>query len=300
MNQTSARRGFTLLELLVVIAIIAILVGLLVPAVQKVRAAAARTQCQNKLKQLALSIHSYHDAQGSLPPGLSVNADQKRYPYLGWPARVLPYLEQAPLWSQVQNAFATDPTPFNFYGHAAHRPIHGTLVSALVCPSDPAAAEIAKKGNIEVTFTSYLGVSGTDLTTNDGIFFADSAIHLVHIADGTSQTLMVGERPPAADRSFGWWYRGWGQNKSGSAEMLLGVRERNVQGARYPCEAGPYTFRPGRIDNQCDMFHFWSYHPGGANFAFADGSVHFLNYSADSIMPALATRAGGEATSLPD
>jgi prepilin-type processing-associated H-X9-DG protein len=76
--------------------------------------------------------------------------------------------------------------------------------------------------------------------------------------------------------------------------MLLGVRERNVLGTRYPCPPGPYEFGPGRFDNQCDMFHFWSPHPGGANFLFADGSVRLIRYTARDVMPALATRAGGE------
>jgi prepilin-type processing-associated H-X9-DG protein len=83
--------------------------------------------------------------------------------------------------------------------------------------------------------------------------------------------------------------------------MLLGVRERNI-GARYAswCAAGPYHFVPGTVSEQCDLFHFWSPHPGGANFAFADGSVHFLRYDADAILPALATRAGGEVVAIPN
>ncbi len=297
----SYRRGFTLVELLVVIAIIAILVGLLLPAVQKVREAAARTKCQNNLKQLGLALHNYHDANQSLPPGLSVRADNGRFPYLGWTARLLPFVEQDPLWGQAQAAFASDPDPLNFYGHPDHFPVLGTVVAAFTCPSDPGAATQADKGLVRVTFTSYLGVGGTDFATRDGVLFLDSAVRLTHISDGTSQTLAVGERPPSADRSFGWWYRGWGQNKDGSAEMLLGVREQNALTARYPtCPPGPYHFAPGKFDDQCAMFHFWSPHSGGANFLFADGSVHFLNYSADAVLPALATRAGGEAVTIPD
>lgn len=79
--------------------------------------------------------------------------------------------------------------------------------------------------------------------------------------------------------------------------MLLGVREKNIGGPYVPasCPPGPYHFQPGRLDQPCDLFHFWSLHAGGANFLFADGSVHFLAYSADDILPALATRSGGEA-----
>jgi prepilin-type processing-associated H-X9-DG protein len=122
---------------------------------------------------------------------------------------------------------------------------------------------------------------------------------LAGIRDGASQTIMVGERPPSTDLEFGWWYAGSGQSQlSGSGDMVLGVRELNK---RIPsCDAGPYSFTPGRLDNQCDMFHFWSLHSGGAHFLMADGSVHFLRYDADPIMPALASRNGGEIVSLPD
>jgi len=89
---------------------------------------------------------------------------------------------------------------------------------------------------------------------------------------------------------------------TGSAEIILGVREVNLQPivSGSPCGPGDYPFMPSNFNDPCGMFHFWSSHPGGANFALADGSVHFLSYSANNVMPALATRAGGEAVSLPD
>ncbi|MBI3407848.1 MAG: DUF1559 domain-containing protein [Planctomycetes bacterium] len=81
--------------------------------------------------------------------------------------------------------------------------------------------------------------------------------------------------------------------------MHMGMSELNViPGNPYSCPPGPYSFSPGSLTEQCDMFHFWSLHSGGANFAFADGSVRFLSYSAAPIMPALATRAGGEVVNL--
>src|SRR5262249_30065952 len=118
--------------------------------------------------------------------------------------------------------------------------------------------------------------------------------------DGTSHTLLVGERPPSADLDLGWWYAGWGQAQNGDAEFLLGTRTRCYNRDAATCPEGPYHFTPGKFSNPCDAFHFWSPHTGGAHFAFADGSVRFLKYSADEIMPALATRAGGESVAVPE
>ena len=136
-----------------------------------------------------------------------------------------------------------------------------------------------------------------DYSTKDGVFVQDRRFGLNAVTDGTSSTLLLGERPPSADFQFGWWYAGVGQKLSGSGDLILGVREQNLQpivsGSK--CGPGAYPFRASRLDDPCGMFHFWSPHPGGANFAFCDGSVHFLRYSANDIMPALATRAGGEA-----
>jgi prepilin-type processing-associated H-X9-DG protein len=151
-----------------------------------------------------------------------------------------------------------------------------------------------------MAFTDYLGVWGTDRRHRDGVLFLDSEVRLREIADGTSNTLMVGECPPSADGILGWWYAGWGQAKDGSAEALLGVAEWNDGPFYRKCPRGPYSYVPGRLTNQCDMFHFWSLHPGGANFVFCDASVRFLPHSAAPLMPALATRSGGEAVSLPD
>ncbi len=126
-------------------------------------------------------------------------------------------------------------------------------------------------------------------------------MRLGDITDGTSHTLMAGERPPSSDNSLGWWYAGTGQSQDGSADMVLGVNERCVSPTYISqCPPGPYAFGPGRSSNPCDAFHYWSLHFGGAHFLFADGSVHFLAYAAAPLMPALATRSGGEAVSPPD
>jgi len=292
------RAGFTLLEMIVVIAILSILIALILPAVQKVRVSAARVDCQNRMKQSALALHGYHTSTGALPPGLSVQSDGGKFPYLGWTARLLPHLEQEALWRKIESVFATDPAPLTFFGHLPHAAVQATPIRAYACPADSRVPGPDSSASVQAAYTSYLGVEGQNQFVRNGLLFPDSKIRFSDVGDGTSQTLMLGERPPASDFSLGWWYRGWGQAKEGSAEMLLGAREINE--TRSSCQAEPYAFAAGDIKNPCDTFHFWSLHPGGANFAFADGSVRFLSYSADTILPALATRAGGEPVALPE
>lgn len=151
-----------------------------------------------------------------------------------------------------------------------------------------------------MALTSYVGVEGLDYLTIDGCLYLDSRTRFGDISDGLSNTLLVGERPPSKDRRLGWLYAGTGQAFSGSAEMVLGVRELNVSLQDSQCWVGPYEFSLGSFNNQCDLFHYWSPHANGANFLLADGSVHFLNYSMAALMPALASRAGGETANLDD
>ena len=291
------RKAFTLVELLVVIAIIAILIGLLLPAVQKVRAAAAMLSCKNQLKQLGIAAHNYHDTMGALPPGhRSTYPDPEGLPFTGWPLALLQYMEQQNLYDVGLAAFKVTPI---FMFAPPHTPFT-TVVKSFHCAADPYTnrVQISVKDSFPVALTNYLGITGTSSLANDGIFYSQSKTQLVHVTDGTSNTLLFGERPSPKGFRFSWWYAGLGANNKGTAEHHLGVREPSA--TLMPCPGLPKPFAEGKFDDECSVYQFWSYHTGGANFGIADGSVRFLSYSANSILPALATRNGGEAVGLPE
>jgi prepilin-type N-terminal cleavage/methylation domain-containing protein/prepilin-type processing-associated H-X9-DG protein len=298
-----ARRAFTLIELVVVVAIIGVLMALTLPAVMRARAARDRARCQNNLRQIGLALQQHHAQWGAFPPGTRSKRPGQPYPFLYWSATLLPFLEHAPAWAEVKRSYTAggDHYPWDKPEH----PGMTMVVSSFGCPSDSRMGYSAvSRTGPEAAFTSYLGVEGRDLFRKDGILFVDSRIRTADILDGTSNTLIVGERPPSPDFVHGWWYAGYGQGTGGdgSADALLGVREYNVSvhSINFPCGPGPFSFRAGTFGQQCDLFHFWSPHPSGANFAFADGAVRFLSYDADAILPALASRASGEKVAIPD
>ena len=238
------RPAVTLIELLVVIAIIAILFAILVAAVQKIREAAARAQCANNLKQIGLAAHQFHNANKAFPAGMRFDYGSDPYRYMSWLTQLLPHLDQGPLWLTTEQAYEQSTSPFKNPPHVGL----ATVMPVFACPADSRAgqAHIAPRNGYLVAFTSYLGVSGLDLTTNDGVLFRDSSIRIGDITDGASNTLLAGERPPSADFQFGWWYAGAGQRSTGSCEMLMGVYEQNVQKVTVgSCAPGSYPYGPG-------------------------------------------------------
>jgi prepilin-type N-terminal cleavage/methylation domain-containing protein/prepilin-type processing-associated H-X9-DG protein len=287
-SRLGRRRAFTLIELLVVIAIIAILIALLVPAVQKVREAAARLQCQNNLKQIGLALHNHHDTYKKLPSaGTNLNS---------WMYRILPYVEQGNIYKMAQ-------PPTNNYNAFSQ------VIPVYLCPSDGRDLTSSKYnfGTIYAV-TSYLGVIGkanADNPNTTGIIGKNSstpAVRLTDITDGTSNTVMVGERPPSPELYWGWWaYQNWDNALWAVVTPLLytkdsaqGGQAGGPPGTGKPCPS-PAIYSPGNINYYCDANHFWSFHTGGGNWVFGDGSVRFLPYSVGAtILPALATRAGGE------
>ena len=174
-------------------------------------------------------------------------------------------------------------------------------VRAFACPADGRAAAATQVANgVPVAVTSYLGNGGRNHIQKDGVLYTDSRTRHADITDGLSNTLMIGERPPAGDFRVGWWYRGWGLYEDGTGETVLGVRERNFTSDYRSCPPGPYSFADDKTANPCAVFHFWSLHGGGAHWALCDGSVRFVRYAAADTLTALSTRAGGDVAVLPE
>ena len=315
MLRPKGRRAFTLIELLVVIAIIAVLIALLVPAVQKVREAAARTQCVNNLKQLGIAVHSYHDAYKHVPPNATViqynwSADSEAAgPTIwSWIARILPYIEQGSLAIEFNIPNGTMANAES--GMAA-------VIPVLRCPSDNTSGTGTDStwpniNGITMGLTNYKGCSGcnwgynsgSDFTTNfpvsdpnappgvnpedgldhgNGIFYrtdGNRKLTLVGITDGTSNTFMIGESSHSIDEHCG----GWPYPNYTNATCAIPLN--------YPDSGSNFTDWPNR-------YSFHSFHRGGANFCFADGTVRFVQQSISTAnYQGLSTIRGNETVDL--
>ncbi len=287
------RLAVTIVELLVVLGVTGVLISLVLPAVQSVRASASRAACQNNLKQIALALHAYHDQQGGLPPQTGPGSPNTSLRWLGF---LLPYVEQEALWTATVQAFRIDPIAFHNPPHIGY----ATVVKLYTCPADGRLlVPLTDQFGVTAAYGSYVGIFGA--RSPDGVLGPEPGIRFAAVTDGMSQTVMLGERPPPDSLQAGRWYTGSGEYRWGT--------DRGPDGAMFVITAawasdpqciGPfYVFSYGRTDNPCDRYHLWSLHPGGANFAFTDGSARFLGYPASTILPALATRDGGEVVEIP-
>jgi prepilin-type N-terminal cleavage/methylation domain-containing protein/prepilin-type processing-associated H-X9-DG protein len=296
----SARRAFTLIELLVVIAIISVLVGLLVPAVQKVREAAARIQCANNLKQIGLACHHHHDEQQSFPPGYLaltpyMDGASDSSPGWGWEAFLLPYIEQDNVYRQI-----------NLYQPLQAQPgVVGTMIKTYLCPSDlspDAPFAVTDAGGALVTYaapSSYaatVGWDGNDVADPDGegVFYRNSHTRIADITDGTSHTTLAG------DRAWSQTHGIWAGAPSGALARAGAANPWTNATAPAPALVLVHNnYINIRTDADGGLDDFSSNHTGGVNLVFADGSVRFLRSIQGNGVErrdfwAMGTRAGGE------
>jgi prepilin-type N-terminal cleavage/methylation domain-containing protein/prepilin-type processing-associated H-X9-DG protein len=290
------RSAFSLIELLVVIAIIAILIGLLVPAVQKVRATAARLECSNNLHQIGLALHGYHDGMASLPPGyydLAPWPQDDQGPGWGWAAYLLADLEQEPLRRRIDfNVNVGDPAP-------SVVAVRTTFLKVFQCPADPNYVKtftVTDGGarSWELAHGSYVGCNGNDGVDDNttpehtGVFIRGTIGHrFADVKDGLSNTFFVGER--CTTMSWSTW-----------AGAVTGALDPSI---RAP---GDYSGASALVLGHCgphlpndhivtDADAMSSGHTGGVNFLFGDGSVHLIgNQIGQPVYDALATEAGSE------
>ena len=293
------RNAFTLIELLVVIAIIAILIGLLLPAVQKVRESAARAKCKNNLKQIGLALHNYHDQNNGFPPGYQtdVAADNSDLgPGWGWATFLLDQLEQGNLKQRITfNLPIPDP---------ANDPYRATIVPVFVCPSERSTGTfsvIDTNGNAlcniaRGSYTAMNGVLGvsSDAFDNNGAFIRNRSFKIAEINDGLSNTLFVGERCTSMSSST---WTGAVTNGVVPAQRYQDPSDQLANAEAAPALVLSHGSRDHLPNNPLvfDADATSSFHTSGVNFLLGDGSVRSINNSINGIVyEALLTRAGGE------
>jgi prepilin-type N-terminal cleavage/methylation domain-containing protein/prepilin-type processing-associated H-X9-DG protein len=299
MSVRRRKAGFTLIELLVVIAIIAVLVGLLLPAVQKVREAAARTKCQNNLKQLGLAVHNYHDTYGTLPPS------RIAYEYLAWTTIILPYLEQENLYRQfnftqrvpLQPAAALQTSLPVYLCPSRHQPGQQSTQFHATTGQNGAVGDYATVDGHRTGDPPYRRASapGTMIVAGGTVASPKSQTKLTSVTDGLSSTLLIGEKH-LTRAAIG---VEWDETKGGDGPILgsyaynvmrvAGEETEGPGGAKYPLAKGPNDDADGYAH-----LVFGSWHTGVCNFVFGDGSVKGLsNTIATRPLAQLTTRNVG-------
>ncbi|MBI3862954.1 MAG: DUF1559 domain-containing protein [Planctomycetia bacterium] len=286
------RRGFTLIELLVVIAIIAVLVALLLPAVQQAREAARRTQCKNNLMQVGIALQNYDMAHECLPPGSidpnrPIRSEAKGY-HVGWIVQSLPYLDQA-------NTFRNFDLAGGVYSPVNNAP-RGVHLNVLMCPSNP-SGRITGMGT-----TTYAGVhhhveAPIDID-NSGVMFLNSSVRYRDIADGSSNTIFVGEHSDVDPLGWASGTRSTLRNGGAFTGGLAGFRGGATPKPGTGTVAGlPGANAPANGAERAvlEVGGFGSVHAGGAHFVFGDSSVRFISENINpQVFQNLANRHDGE------
>jgi len=290
------RKAFTLVELLVVISVIGILLALLLPAVQAAREAARRSQCQNNLRQIGVGMQNVHAAFGRFPPGFASRAtspnEEGLGPGWGWGAQLLPYLEEVNLQFDLDREIV-DPL---------HDGVRETSLAVYLCPSDPdplPTFSVADENGQPLTtlaFANYVGVGGTfEVTefpdTGTGVLFRNKRIRIADITDGTSRTLMVGERSSRRSPQTTWV----GAVTNSAIPPVNPAYD--VEGPPVLVLTNTGEAQDDRVPNNPEdhVEDSNSEHPDGVNFLLCDGSVRIITNQIDPRMwAAMGTRAGGE------